>query len=387
MNLSLEADSSNINSDSELPLPSDCDLSSYQFTLPPHLIAQHPASQREQSRLMLLSKNSTAIAHHHFHNFVDLLPEYSTLILNNTKVFPAKLIGKRNSGAVIEALLIEEQKEGVWECFLKNAKRVRIGEKLSFAEGKLEALAITKLPSGRWHLQFLEAQYLMQRLAQSGFAPLPPYIKRNQATDTEHEEDRQRYQTCFASEQGAIAAPTAGLHFTPEILQNLKKRGIKIIELTLHVGYGTFATLTHSDVRKHTMHSESLKVSAETLQQLHESIRESRPLIAVGTTVIRTLESLAQLGATRNVLKNDPHCLKHYENEQGDIIRDTNIFIRPPYDFQLCDGLLTNFHLPNSSLLLLVSAFYGRERMLEAYQKAIQNQYRFFSYGDCMLIL
>ena len=351
---------------SQIPNP-DWQLSAYDFELPSDRIAQHPTPTRDESRLLLLPLQGSVCTHHRFSEIVRLLPDNACLILNNTRVIPARLLGRRPSGAQIEALLLEEQELGKWSALVRKAKRIREGEWLAFGE-TLNATAIQRQKDGSWILQFENPSTFRQRLEQEGLPPLPPYIRRtNERSDT-LAEDRQRYQTVFAQEAGAVAAPTAGLHFTPEILAQLRQRGIPILEVTLHVGRGTFLPVQVEDPRLHQMHEESYSVLPETWEALHKYRAEGRQLIAVGTTVVRVLETLAR--------QTTPQL-------QG----RTQIFIYPPYEFQLVDGLLTNFHLPKSTLLMLVSALCGRQRLLETYQEALREKYRFFSYGDCMLLI
>ncbi len=347
---------------------SDSQLSSYNYELPQNLIAQHPAAERDQSRMLMLERQSGQISHHNFAEIVSLLPESSCLVINNTKVLPARLPGKRQTGAVIEALLVEEKSEGLWSAIVRKAGRINTGELLEFCGGRLRAVAQQRLEEGEWLLSFEEAELLKERLEEFGLPPLPPYIERRQASALQNTEDRQRYQTCFASEPGAIAAPTAGLHFTPEILTEISQRGIDILEVTLHVGLGTFSSIEVEDIRQHKMHAEFFSVSAQTLEQLKKYRLNQKKIICLGTTSVRVLETLAQ---------------QKFQVSSG----WTDIFIHTPYEFRMMAGLLTNFHLPKSTLMLLVSAFCGRDFLLSAYRQAVEHNYRFFSYGDCMLIL
>ena len=346
----------------------DSKLSSYDYELPQKLIAQHPSPKRDQSRMLLLERQSGQISHHNFAEIVSLLPESSCLVINNTKVLPARLPGKRQTGAVTEALLIEEKSEGHWSAIVRKAGRIKTGELLEFCSGRLRAVAQERLEEGKWLLSFEEAELLKERLEEFGLPPLPPYIERRQASDLQNEEDRERYQTCFASEPGAIAAPTAGLHFTPEILSAIRKRGIDILEVTLHVGLGTFSSIEVEDIRQHKMHTEFFSVTSQTLEQLKKYRLNQKKIICLGTTSVRVLETLAQ---------------QNFQHSSG----WTDIFIHAPYEFRMMAGLLTNFHLPKSTLMILVSAFCGRDFLLSAYKQAIDHNYRFFSYGDCMLIL
>ncbi len=348
--------------------PHDWKLSSYDYKLPQSLIAQHPAPKRDQSRMLFLERKSGKISNRNFTEIISLLPESSCLVINNTKVLPARIPGKRQSGGKIEALLIEENNNGDWSAIVQKAGRIKQGERLEFCDGKLLAKAKERLEEGEWLLEFEETERLKERLEDVGLPPLPPYIERRNASDLQNTKDRERYQTCFATEPGAIAAPTAGLHFTPEILTEIGNRGIDILEVTLHVGLGTFSSIDQEDIRKHKMHTEFFSVSSQTLRQLQVYQNNSKQMINVGTTSVRVLETLVR---------------QNFQESSG----WTDIFIYPPCKFTMTDGLLTNFHLPKSTLMLLVSAFCGREFLLSSYQHAVAEKYRFFSYGDCMLIL
>ena len=346
----------------------DWKLSSYDYKLPQSLISQHPAPKRDQSRMLFLERKSGKISNRNFTEIVSLLPESSCLVINNTKVLPARIPGKRQSGGKIEALLIEENNNGDWSAIVRKAGRIKQGERLEFCDGKLLAKAKERLEEGEWLLEFEETERLKERLEDVGLPPLPPYIERRNASDLQNTKDRERYQTCFATEPGAIAAPTAGLHFTPEILTEIGNRGIDVLEVTLHVGLGTFSSIDQEDIRKHKMHAEFFSVSSQTLRQLQVYQNNNKQMINVGTTSVRVLETLVR---------------QNFQESSG----WTDIFIYPPCKFTMTDGLLTNFHLPKSTLMLLVSAFCGREFLLSSYQHAVAEKYRFFSYGDCMLIL
>ena len=346
----------------------DWKLSSYDYKLPQSLIAQHPAPKRDQSRMLFLERKSGKISNRNFTEIVSLLPESSCLVINNTKVLPARIPGKRQSGGKIEALLIEENNNGDWSAIVRKAGRIKQGERLEFCDGKLLAKAKERLEEGEWLLEFEETERLKERLEDVGLPPLPPYIERRNASDLQNTKDRERYQTCFATEPGAIAAPTAGLHFTPEILTEIGNRGVDILEVTLHVGLGTFSSIDQEDIRKHKMHAEFFSISSQTLRQLQVYQNNNKQMINVGTTSVRVLETLVR---------------QNFQESSG----WTDIFIYPPCKFKMTDGLLTNFHLPKSTLMLLVSAFCGRDLLLSAYQHAVAEKYRFFSYGDCMLIL
>ncbi len=351
----------------------DWNLSAYDFDLPQQLIAQNPVAQRDHSRMMCLSRYNDRIEHAHFYDIVDRLPQEAVLVINNTKVVPARLLGTRPTGGTIEALLVRQEELGCWEALVRRAKRIKLGERLVFGEGDIEATAVERLSNGHWMLKFREPERLLERLDKSALVPLPPYIDRSNAPESQHQNDRERYQTCFAQNSGAIAAPTAGLHFTPAVLDQLHAKGLLLIEVTLHVGLGTFTPIRHDDVRRHAMHSEYFEVAPDSVERLHRALQDKKPVVAVGTTSVRVLETLAQSSISKP--SSDP------------VSGWTDIYIYPPYQFKWVSGLLTNFHLPSSTLLLLVSALYGREKLMRAYREAILQEYRFFSYGDCMLIL
>lgn len=346
----------------------DWNLSSYDYKLPESLIAQRPVPIRDQSRMLFLDRKHGKFSNRSFFEIVSLLPESSCLVINNTKVLPARITGKRKSGGIIEALLIKEYSNGNWSAIVRKSGRIKHDERLEFCDGKLWAIAKERLEEGKWLLEFEKAECLKEILEEIGLPPLPPYIERRNATDIQNSEDRERYQTCFAAVPGAIAAPTAGLHFTPEILTKIRNRGIEILEVTLHVGLGTFSTINKEDIRKHRMHAEFFSVSSQTLRQLELYHNNNKKLINVGTTSVRVMETIYR---------------QNFKQNSG----WTDIFIYPPWEFKMTDGLLTNFHLPKSTLLLLVSAFCGRKLLLSSYKSAINEKYRFFSYGDCMFIL
>jgi S-adenosylmethionine:tRNA ribosyltransferase-isomerase len=345
----------------------DWTLSSYNFSLPNQLIAQHPTAKRDYSKLMCLSLEGHDCAHNRFDDILSLLPDDVVLVLNNTKVLPTRLTGHRATGTVIEALLTREVDTGKWEALMKKAKKIKTGEILSFGK-TLRAEAIERLKDGSWILSFEEPTLLRQKLETEGFAPLPPYISRTNSDDLTRSNDRTRYQTVYAKKQGAIAAPTAGLHFTSSILAEITKRAIPIEEVTLHVGRGTFEPVKVHDPRQHRMHEEHYEIDPEVWERLTRYQQEKRRIVAVGTTVVRVLETLAIQGEPK-------------------LSGTTQIFIYPPFKFRMISGLLTNFHLPKSTLLMLVSALCGRQRLLSCYEEAIREKYRFFSYGDCMLLI
>lgn len=338
-------------------------VSDFDFELPEELIAQHPAEPRDTSRLMVVDRKSGTIAHHTFKNLSNLLQEGDILVLNNTRVIPARLIGEKEGTQVkIEVLLLKRVELDLWEALVKPGKRLKIGQKVSFGKGMLIGELQEILPNGNRKISFHYSGLFETILDQLGEMPLPPYI-------TAQLEDRERYQTVYAKEQGSVAAPTAGLHFTPELLENIRKKGIEIVEILLHVGLGTFRPVKVEDIREHTMHSEYYRVDPDAAQRINQGKQEGRRIIAVGTTAARTLESAGN---------------------QGKVIPGegwTDIFIYPGYSFQVIDALITNFHFPKSTLVMLVSALAGRELVLKAYATAVEEKYRFYSFGDSMLIL
>jgi S-adenosylmethionine:tRNA ribosyltransferase-isomerase len=345
-------------------------LEDYDFTLPPRLIAQHPLPARDRSRLMVLRRGEDAApGHHRFSDLPRLLPAGALLVRNNTRVAPLRLAATLAGGVRLEALLVEEEAPGRWRALVKKARRLRPGMEVPFGGGALPATALERTPAGGWRLAFAEPERFRERLERYGLAPLPPYIRREVHESYDPRPDREAYQTCYASVEGAVAAPTAGLHFTPAVLAALEAGGVEQAELTLHVGPGTFAKVTSEDPALHSMAAEWCEIPAGTVERIRAARGEGRPVIAVGTTTVRALESWAAQGTP-----------PAYRGWSG-------LFIRPPHAFRAVDGLLTNFHLPRSTLLMLVSAFHGRERLLAAYREAIARDYRFFSFGDCMAIL
>jgi S-adenosylmethionine:tRNA ribosyltransferase-isomerase len=353
----------------------DCSLSSYDYELPPGLIAQNPAVPRDSSRLLVVNslENHQTIPtlHHIFRDLPELLQPGDLLVMNNTKVIPARLYGCKSTGAEVEVLLLEERQHNCWLALVKPGKRFKIGNEIIFTAGGeenpqiLRATVVESEPqTGGRLLQFdLPPEVpLVQVLGKFGEIPLPPYIT---ASTAAHEQ----YQTVYAQEAGAIAAPTAGLHFTPDLLEKLRSCGINQAFITLHVGVGTFRPVEVEDVTTHAMHEEWIEVSADTVEQIRATQAGGGRIIAVGTTVVRALEGAAQLGDLQPFMGK------------------TNLFIYPGYKWRVVEGLITNFHLPRSSLLMLVSALIGRDRLLDIYQEAISSEYRFYSFGDAMVIL
>ena len=335
----------------------------FDFYLPENLIAQTPLKERDSSKLMILDKNTGEIKHEIFHNIINYLNEGDVLVLNDTKVIPARLIGiKEETNATIEVLLLRNISDDNWECLVKPAKRVHIGTVISFGDGKLKAKCTDVLEDGIRHFTLIYDGILYNVLDELGSMPLPPYIH-------EKLKDKDRYQTVYAKNIGSAAAPTAGLHFTKELLNDIKNKGITICYITLHVGLGTFRPVNVTDVKTHKMHSEYYVVSKEVADILNKAKEEGRRIISVGTTSTRTLETVI--------------------SKYGKFVPcsgDTDIFIYPGYEFKAIDGLITNFHLPKSTLIMLVSAFSSREIILNAYKIAVDNNYRFFSFGDAMFI-
>jgi S-adenosylmethionine:tRNA ribosyltransferase-isomerase len=340
------------------------DVNDFDFDLPERLIAQTPLTDRTASRLMVLDKMTGEVEHRHFPDLIEELQEGDLLVLNDTRVLPARLMGiKEDTGATIEVLLLKEQGEDEWETLVKPAKRVKLGTIVSFGDGKLTAECTEILEQGGRVFKFIYEGIFYEILDALGNMPLPPYI-------TETLDDKERYQTVFAKERGSAAAPTAGLHFTEEILEGLQKKGVGIAFITLHVGLGTFRPVSSDTIEDHTKNSEYYNVTEITAQAINEAKSRGGRIITVGTTSTRTLETIASANA-------------------GKIIPSsgwTSIFIYPGYKFSIVDGLLTNFHLPKSTLIMLISALSTREHILEAYEKAIKEEYRFFSFGDAMFI-
>lgn len=337
----------------------------FDFHLPEELIAQTPLEKRAESRLLVLNKQTGEMEHDIFKNIIDHIQPGDCLVLNDTRVLPARLFGlKQETGAKIEVLLLKQEEDDVWETLIKPAKRVKKGTLLEFGNGLLKAECVGESDHGGRLLRFSYEGIFYEVLEQLGEMPLPPYIK-------EQLDDRDRYQTVFARERGSAAAPTAGLHFTEELLEELSEKGVHVTFITLHVGLGTFRPVSAENVDEHEMHSEFYQVSEGTALLLNEVRSKGGRIITVGTTSTRTLETIAT-------------------SHNGEFAADsgwTDIFIFPGYEFKAIDGMITNFHLPKSTLIMLVSALAGRENTLHAYKTAVEQRYRFFSFGDAMLIL
>lgn len=336
----------------------------FDFDLPEELIAQTPLEDRSSSRLLILNRETQEIEDKHFYEIIDELKEGDALVMNDTRVLPARLYGEKpDTGGHLEILLLKNTQEDSWETLIKPAKRAKVGTKISFGDGRLQATVVEELAHGGRVITFEYEGIFLEIIESLGEMPLPPYIK-------ERLENQERYQTVYAKESGSAAAPTAGLHFTKDLLKKIEKKGIKLVYLTLHVGLGTFRPVSVENISEHEMHSEFYALSEQAAEQLNTVRQAGGKIIAVGTTSIRTLETIGT--------KFD-----------GQIKADsgwTNIFITPGYSFKIVQGFLTNFHLPKSTLVMLVSAFAGREFTLTAYQHAINEQYRFFSFGDAMFV-
>jgi S-adenosylmethionine:tRNA ribosyltransferase-isomerase len=345
-------------------------VSEFDYNLPGELIAQEPVPERGSSRLMLLDRATSAMRHFRFHRLPELLRRGDLLVLNDTRVFPARLLGRRGSGGKVEALVLGKSPDGRLRTLLKTGGKIRPGEVVSLASDTIRIRTVEKDQTGAWFFEPL-CEDFWEKLEQFGKTPLPPYIRRDYTVGTGNGNDRQRYQTVYAKERGSAAAPTAGLHFTQQILGALAIRGVETCFLTLHIGYETFRPVKEKTVEEHVMHSESFSVPQETLHSLEQAGKERRRVVAVGTTTCRVLETLARTG----VASPD-------SGAQG----WTDTFIHPGFEFKAVDALITNFHLPRSSLLMLVAAFAGTEKILKAYSEAVRLKYRFYSYGDAMFI-
>jgi S-adenosylmethionine:tRNA ribosyltransferase-isomerase len=337
--------------------------SDFYFDLPEELIAQDPLEDRSSSRLLRLKRETGEISHHHFYDIVDFLNPGDCLVVNNTRVIPARLFGtKPDTGARIEVLLLKRRQNDIWETLVRPGKKAKIGTKLTFGDGRLTGEVVDIVEEGNRLIQFSYDGIFEEVLDALGQMPLPPYIKHPL-------KDRDRYQTVYAKNDGSAAAPTAGLHFTPELLKKIEEKGVTIAYLTLHVGLGTFRPVKEEEITDHHMHSEYYVVTQETADQINNARKNGGRIIACGTTSIRTLETVAK--------------------EDGTIPAKsgwTDIFIYPGYRFKAVDAVITNFHLPESTLIMLISAFAGREHVLHAYEVAVKERYRFFSFGDAMFL-
>ncbi len=336
----------------------------FYYDLPEELIAQDPLEDRSSSRLMVLDKETGEIKHHVFKEIIEYLEEGDCLVINDTKVIPARLIGeKEGTGAKIELLLLKRKQDDIWETLVKPGKKAKIGTRISFGGGLLVGEIVDIVEEGNRLVKFYYTGIFEEVLDELGQMPLPPYI-------THQLEDKNRYQTVYATHAGSAAAPTAGLHFTPELLRQIEEKGVKIARVTLHVGLGTFRPVKVEDVTKHHMHSEFYMISKEAADTINETKKAGKRVISVGTTSTRTLESVA---------------------DENGFVKETSgwteIFIYPGYQFKCIDCLITNFHLPESTLLMLVSALAGKEKVMKAYEEAVKERYRFFSFGDAMFLM
>lgn len=338
--------------------------SDFDFNLPEELIAQTPILNRSESKLLVLDKNTGEIKHERFFNIINYLGPNDVLVLNNTKVIPARIYGvKETTGAKIELLILKNIEGDIYECLVKPARRIHVGDIVSFGDGLLRVKCVETFTEGICHFEFLYDGVLLEILDKIGSMPLPPYIHSKL-------DDKDRYQTVYAKDYGSAAAPTAGLHFTPELLAALKEKGVTICYVTLHIGLGTFRPVNVEDVNNHVMHSEEYFVTQETADTLNKAIKEGKRIVAVGTTSTRTLESAFDVET----------------NSFKECHDSTQIFIYPGYKFKVVNAQITNFHLPKSTLVMLVSAFASKEIILNAYEEAIKEKYRFFSFGDSMFI-
>ena len=339
------------------------DINLFDFYLPEELIAQKPSEKRDHSRLLAINKETKTYEDRVFYDIIDYLRPGDVLVRNNTKVIPARLIGvKEVTGANVELLLLKQEKDDCWECLTKPAKSLKVGARVSFGDGKLIGEIIEEREEGLRLVKFHYQGIFLEVLDSLGKMPLPPYIKKQLCGND-------RYQTVYAKFEGSAAAPTAGFHFTEELFEKIKAKGIEVIDITLHIGLGTFRPVKVQDTDDHVMHSELYEISSDAAELLNKAKAEGRRIIAIGTTSVRTLEANYQ--------------------EFGKFVackKETNIFIKPGYEFKAVDCIITNFHLPKSTLIMLVSAFLGREFTLEVYKHAVDAKYRFFSFGDSMII-
>jgi len=337
-------------------------LDNYNYVLPEELIAQEPEKKRDNSKLLVVDKSTGELTDRRFYNIVDYLEAGDLLVLNNTKVFPARLLGKKYpTGGGCEVVLHRQHEQNVWKAIVRPGRKLPVGTVLEFGDGKLMGEIIERYPDGERLIRFSCDGDFFDVLNDVGHVPLPPYISRSDGVD-----DRDRYQTVYAKERGAVAAPTAGFHFTPELLKKISDKGVITAEITLHVGLGTFQPIKVKDIREHKMHSEFIVLSQKTADLINETKTKGKRIVAVGTTTVRTLESVG-------------YPAKEFSGFTG-------IFIYPPYSYKVVDCIITNFHLPGTSLIVMISAFAGRDMVLKAYSHAVSERYRFYSYGDSMLI-
>lgn len=345
-------------------------ISEFDYKLPEKLIAQMPSDKRENARMLVLDRNNQTIDHKHFFDITDYLNENTLLVLNDTKVLPARLYGiKEDTGAKIEVFLLEEKENKNWTCLIKPSKRIKENTIIKICE-ELKVKPVKRLEdAGEWLVELIYAGDLFDILHKVGNIPLPPYIERKLQNEELKQFDEERYQTVYAKDEGSVAAPTAGLHFTTEILEKLKSKGVEIAYVTLNVGLGTFRPVKCENILDHKMHSETFSITKEAADKINDAKSKGKKIVAVGTTTVRTLETAYQKYS----------CIKECHDH-------SELFIYPPYEFKVIDNLITNFHLPKSTLLMLVSALAGKEFIFKAYKEAVEKEYQFFSYGDCMYI-
>lgn len=343
-------------------------ISEYDYELPKDLIAQKPSEKRENCRMMVLDKQKQSIEHRHFYDITDYFNENDVIVLNNTKVIPARLYGKKNTGANIEVFLLKQIGDITWEILINPSKRVK-EESLIEISPDLYVKVLTRQNEGKWLVELHYDGDFYEILDKVGHVPLPPYIERQMTDEQLKNLDYERYQTVYAQKEGSVAAPTAGLHFTEEILKKLQNKGVQICYVTLNVGLGTFRPVKVDNILEHRMDSEQFEISAETAKIITDAKKQGKKITAVGTTTVRTLET----------------CMCLYD-EIIETIDDSTLFIYPGFKFKTVDKLITNFHLPKSTLIMLTSAFAGKDFVFNAYKEAIKEKYKFYSYGDCMLI-
>jgi S-adenosylmethionine:tRNA ribosyltransferase-isomerase len=344
-------------------------ISKFDYNLPEELIAQFPSEKRDHSNMMVLNREGKIVEHKKFFDLIDILTKDDVLVMNDTKVIPARLLGKKFTGANIEVFLLEKIRKNIWSALVKPSKRVQPGTIIIFSE-ELRAKILEKTPNDKWLVELRYEGKLKEILAKIGNIPLPPYISRYLSNEEIKKLDYQRYQTVYAQHAGSVAAPTAGLHFTEELLSKLRQKGVQICYVTLNVGLGTFKPVRAENIAEHQMDKESYEIPEDTAEIINKAKSQGKNIVAVGTTTVRTLESAYSLNGKITACKGS-----------------SDLFIYPGYKFNVIDKLITNFHLPKSTLLMLVSAFAGRDFIFEAYKEAVAEKYRFYSYGDCMIIL
>lgn len=343
-------------------------VSEFDYELPEELIAQTPSEKRDECKMMVLDKATQKIENKHFYDIIDYLDEKCILVLNNTKVIPARLFGNKETGALIEIFLLKDKGNKLWEALIKPSKRVKIDSIVKISD-ELSVKSLENQGEGKWLVELIYDGILYEILDRVGNIPLPPYIERKMTDDERKSLDYERYQTVYAKNEGSVAAPTAGLHFTQEILDKLAQKGVEIAYVNLTVGLGTFRPVKCDNVLEHKMDSEEFEISQETADKINKAKKQGKKLVAVGTTTVRTLETAYQQFGEIKECKSA-----------------SQLFIYPPYEFKVVDNLITNFHLPKSTLLMLVSALEGKDFIFKAYKEAIKEKYMFYSYGDCMFL-